>query len=286
MQVSFPSHHEIPIIYLILSFRSWFFGSPYLGAAFCIHWVMCWILKPCLQVMCCDYGFRSGFGRLYQGEDGEIPKNIFQLVSFSHFLHSLTNCASKVILCVNSYSFDHRTGVPLIRYTSVQNFRQQLSNIFCTLKGLSQSALHWPTMNLQGWDNFKKEFQQLRRSFRFNDYAKIAEASPPKGPAAKVIPNLAALKFSLKPTQHWPRLKLILARKLTSISGMEDDFRMISLECFYGPSTSILTYWKRQARWDWHNTNYCSQVLFEACMFGTFWGHVYHRLYFVNVTIF
>ena len=31
--------------------------------------------------MCCDYGFRSGFGRLYQGEDGEIPKNIFQLVS-------------------------------------------------------------------------------------------------------------------------------------------------------------------------------------------------------------
>ena len=32
------------------------------------------------QVMCCDYGFRSGFGRLYQGEDGEIPKNIFQLV--------------------------------------------------------------------------------------------------------------------------------------------------------------------------------------------------------------
>ena len=35
------------------------------------------------QVMCCDYGFRSGFGRLYQGEDGEIPKNIFQLVCFS-----------------------------------------------------------------------------------------------------------------------------------------------------------------------------------------------------------
>lgn len=33
-----------------------------------------------MEVMCCDYGFRSGFGRLYQGEDGEIPLNIFQLV--------------------------------------------------------------------------------------------------------------------------------------------------------------------------------------------------------------
>ena len=32
------------------------------------------------EVMCCDYGFRSGFGRLYQGGDGEIPKNAFSLV--------------------------------------------------------------------------------------------------------------------------------------------------------------------------------------------------------------
>ena len=33
-----------------------------------------------MQAMCCDYGFRSGFGRLYQGGDGEIPKNFLQLV--------------------------------------------------------------------------------------------------------------------------------------------------------------------------------------------------------------
>jgi hypothetical protein len=33
-----------------------------------------------MQVMCCDYGFRSGFGRLYQGGDGEIPANFFSLV--------------------------------------------------------------------------------------------------------------------------------------------------------------------------------------------------------------
>ena len=33
------------------------------------------------EVMCCDYGFRSGFGRLYQGGDGEIPKNALALVN-------------------------------------------------------------------------------------------------------------------------------------------------------------------------------------------------------------
>ena len=36
------------------------------------------------EVMCADYGFRSGFGRLYQGGDGEIPKNFFQLVRGLH----------------------------------------------------------------------------------------------------------------------------------------------------------------------------------------------------------
>lgn len=34
----------------------------------------------CMQAMCCDYGFRSGVGRLYQGSTGEVPKNFFALV--------------------------------------------------------------------------------------------------------------------------------------------------------------------------------------------------------------
>lgn len=34
-----------------------------------------------MQAMCCDYGFRSGVGRLYQGRTGEVPKNFFALVS-------------------------------------------------------------------------------------------------------------------------------------------------------------------------------------------------------------
>lgn len=41
-------------------------------------------------------------------------------------------------------------------------------------------------MFTQGWANFKKEFQQLRRSFRFNEYQQITAANPPKNPVTKV----------------------------------------------------------------------------------------------------
>lgn len=62
------------------------------------------------QAMCCDYGFRSGVGRLYQGSTGEVPKNFFAL----------------------------------------------------------------------GGENFAREFKQLRRSFRFNEYKSISDVNPPR----------------------------------------------------------------------------------------------------------
>lgn len=31
--------------------------------------------------MCCDYGFRSGSGRLYEDHYGEVPNNVFKIVS-------------------------------------------------------------------------------------------------------------------------------------------------------------------------------------------------------------
>jgi hypothetical protein len=34
----------------------------------------------CLQVMCCDYGFRSNSGRLYQEGYGKIPLSMWHLV--------------------------------------------------------------------------------------------------------------------------------------------------------------------------------------------------------------
>ena len=38
----------------------------------------------------------------------------------------------------------------------------------------------------QGWENFRKEFKQLRRSFRYNEYQEIREASPPTGFVSQV----------------------------------------------------------------------------------------------------
>lgn len=37
-----------------------------------------------VKVMCCDYGFRAGAGRMYRGNDGRIPMNMFQL-AWSNF---------------------------------------------------------------------------------------------------------------------------------------------------------------------------------------------------------
>lgn len=73
-----------------------------------------------IPVMCVDYGFRSGFGRINQGGDGEIPKNILGL----------------------------------------------------------------------GIDNFRMEFKQLRRSFRFNEYAAFHEASPPSNTVQRLFSSV------------------------------------------------------------------------------------------------
>ena len=39
---------------------------------------------------------------------------------------------------------------------------------------------------LQGWDNFRKEAKQLRRSFRFNEYKDISAQNPPRNFFTKV----------------------------------------------------------------------------------------------------
>lgn len=38
-------------------------------------------LWPRAQVMCCDYGFRSGNMRLYQDSYGSVPRSVFVLVT-------------------------------------------------------------------------------------------------------------------------------------------------------------------------------------------------------------
>ena len=44
---------------------------------------------------------------------------------------------------------------------------------------------------LQGGDNFAREFKQLRRSFRFNEYKSISDVNPPRNFVERVSLNLA-----------------------------------------------------------------------------------------------
>ena len=41
-------------------------------------------------------------------------------------------------------------------------------------------------LHTQGWDNYKKEFRQLRRSFRVDEYNTISDLNPPTGFYGKV----------------------------------------------------------------------------------------------------
>lgn len=41
------------------------------------------VLVCCTHAQCCDYGFRTGSGRLYQDMYGEVPDNVFAMVSES-----------------------------------------------------------------------------------------------------------------------------------------------------------------------------------------------------------
>ena len=54
----------------------------------------------------------------------------------------------------------------------------------------------------QGWENFRKEFKQLRRSFRYNEYQEIREASPPTGFVSRVRQS-RFLQHCL--SSHWVR---------------------------------------------------------------------------------
>jgi hypothetical protein len=39
---------------------------------------------------------------------------------------------------------------------------------------------------LQGWDNFRQEWKQLRRSFRYDEYKRISALNPPQTPLGQV----------------------------------------------------------------------------------------------------
>ncbi|GFR44103.1 hypothetical protein Agub_g5265 [Astrephomene gubernaculifera] len=93
-----------------------------------------------VEVMCCDYGFRTGASRMYDKDaDGRIPVSAFKLA----------------------------------------------------------------------WSNFQSELRALRQSFRFDDFATVSEANPPRGALGRaayglgqaVVDGLGALDRALEKGQ-------------------------------------------------------------------------------------
>lgn len=60
-----------------------------------------------LQVMCCDYGFRSNSGRLYQEGYGQIPRSAWNLVS------SQEQTAQQLLATAATKPVSHRLQEPL-----------------------------------------------------------------------------------------------------------------------------------------------------------------------------
>ncbi|GMH39800.1 hypothetical protein BSKO_07698 [Bryopsis sp. KO-2023] len=121
-----------------------------------------------VEVMCCDYGFRSGVGRMYQDRYGEIPDNVWGLAV----------------------------------------------------------------------ENFKQEWNALRKSFRSDDYKKIADQNPPEGPIGKaayslggrVVQGLASFDESLENSDVFPSLETAEQPTEDLSKSIDDEFTALTFE--------------------------------------------------------
>ncbi|GLC53326.1 hypothetical protein PLESTB_000732400 [Pleodorina starrii] len=137
-----------------------------------------------VEVMCCDYGFRTGASRMYSKDaDGRIPRNAFQLA----------------------------------------------------------------------WSNFQQELLALRQSVRFDDFASISEANPPRsalgraayGVGQAVVDGLGALDRALEQGQVLERLH---PRPLT-VDVANEDGKLIN-ECRHIRAKLKQFKLSNQAVWD------------------------------------
>lgn len=121
-----------------------------------------------VQVLCGDYGFRSGAGRMYQDRYGEIPDNAW---------------------------------------------------------GLAVA-------------NFKQEWNALRKSFRSDDYRKIADQNPAEGPigkaayslGGKVVEGLASFDETLENSDVLPSLDELDQPTMDLSESLDDEEAALSFE--------------------------------------------------------
>ena len=77
---------------------------------------------------------------------------------------------------------------------------------------------------MQGWDNFRKEAKQLRRSFRFNEYKEIRAQNPPRNFFTRVC-------LPIESTQHTLTWYPWLTGKALLHSQMQARLYILLLDC-------------------------------------------------------
>lgn len=172
--------------------------------------------------MCCDYGFRAGSGRLYQEKYGEVPGNVFEMVSrirhcgddmfdaCNHTVHVLYWwCSADECVVVGGQQWEaSRTSLQAAEYQAF------LGLCYCSVcklischscckhtaepAGTGTTLMSSSDMTVchyvaQASANFKHELQALRRSFRCNEYGTIYEAAQPRNGLSRVCALTASV---------------------------------------------------------------------------------------------
>ena len=78
---------------------------------------------------------------------------------------------------------------PAVTSCHCKPLSQAIFATHCCNSLLQASDASWYVL-LQGADNFAREFKQLRRSFRFNEYKSISDVNPPRNFLERVSPGL------------------------------------------------------------------------------------------------
>lgn len=105
---------------------------------------------------------------------------------------AVTMASAPVLAACIRAAMEKSPGTFLLWYASLLSFVKDAAHphkaLTVMLYGLIDVACAIDKINLsiQGADNFRKEFKQLRRSFRFNEYKEIREQNPPTNPVARV----------------------------------------------------------------------------------------------------
>lgn len=100
---------------------------------------------PLPQVMCCDFGFRTGSARLYQEQYGEVPGNIFQIVSLPARLLPCMPARLAAPHCVTGATWSRAaTGICAMDMHALHRARLQVprSHMYA-----AHARLHGPTVH-------------------------------------------------------------------------------------------------------------------------------------------